>query len=109
MKRTPHIVSKKTRAGIVWYVYAWRGGPQVYRSDGPKRPRIDADIMRRIVAEDEADNSPDPTTLLAVIREWRRSPEWAQLADTTKKTWGSALNRIEERWGDAPLAVFDDR
>lgn len=65
--------------------------------------------MRRIVAEDEADNSPDPTTLLAVIREWRRSPEWAQLADTTKKTWGSALNRIEERWGDAPLAVFDDR
>jgi len=109
LKRTPHIVSKKTRAGIVWYVYAWRGGPQVHRSEGAKRPRIDTDIARRIAAADEADNSPDPTTLLAVIRDWRHSPEWAHLADTTKKTWGSALDRIEEKWGDVPLAIFDDR
>jgi integrase len=30
------------------------------------------------------------------------------LSENTKKTWGSALSRIEEKWGDLPIAVFND-
>lgn len=49
------------------------------------------------------------------MREWRSgnpdrpsSPEWDRLADTTKKVWGNALDVIEAKWGDVPLAVFND-
>lgn len=49
------------------------------------------------------------------MRQWRSldperpsSPEWERLAANTKKTWGSALDAIERKWGDAPLSVFND-
>ena len=109
MKAAPHIVRKKLRNGIAWYVYAWRGGPQVFRSDGPKKPKIDAKIMRLIVEAIDADRSPDPDKLASLIAAWRKSPEWAVLAENTKKTWGSALAHIETKWEHVPLAVFDDR
>lgn len=53
--------------------------------------------------------------LQSLIRLWRSqnperpsSPEWNKLAATTKKTWGAALDAIEAKWGEVPLAVFND-
>lgn len=115
MKSSPHIVRKRLSSGIAWYVYAWRGGPQVHRSEGPKKPRLNADLMKKIVAAEEAAPAAQSNTLRTLIRQWRScdpnrrsSPEWEDLADSTKRTWGSALDRIEEKWGDVPLAVFND-
>ena len=87
----------------------------VHRHLGPKRPKLTAEILRLVSAAwDERKDQPDDT-LRSLIRAWRSenpdrqsSPEWEALARSTKKTWGSALNVIEERWGDVPLAVFDD-
>lgn len=110
-----HFVRKKLSAGIAWYVYAWRGGPQVLRSDGPARPRLTPAVLRKIVLAHEENDAPDETVFRALIRAWRSqdparpsSPEWANLAPSTKRTWGSALDRIEERWGDVPLKLFND-
>lgn len=64
--------------------------------------------MRRIVAATDADRSPTPDQLSSLISAWQKSPEWAALSPNTQKTWGSALNRIETKWGEVPLAVFDD-
>lgn len=82
---------------------------------GAARPRLSSDTLKAIVAAREADRSADPTTLLSLIREWRSqdparpsSPEWTALAASTKKTWGSALDRIEEKWGATPLVVWND-
>lgn len=115
MSDTPHVVRKRLASRIAWYVYAWRGGPQVHRSEGPQKPKLTTAIMKAVVAAQEARVAPDPATLRSLIRLWRSenpnrlsSPEWDKLAATTKKTWGSALDRIEERWGDAPLALFND-
>lgn len=110
-----HFVRKKLSTGFAWYVYAWRGGPQVFKSDGPTKPKLTPDIMRTIVAAHEQRAAPDETTLRSLIRAWRShdpnrpsSPEWDRLAKNTKKTWSSALDRIEDKWGGVPLSIFND-
>jgi integrase len=112
-----HVV-RAARKGkpIRWYVYAWRGGPCVMQTTGASRPRLNGDVLKAITAAREAERAPDPTTLLSLIRQWRSqdparpsSPEWSALSASTKKTWGSALDRIEEKWGETPLAVWNDR
>ncbi|MCW3837085.1 tyrosine-type recombinase/integrase [Sphingomonas canadensis] len=114
-----HVVPKKLASGLVWYVYAWRGGPQVARIDGPAKPKkLSPDILNKIAeaqAERQASATKEAATLRSLIRLWRSenpnrpsSPEWHRLAATTKKTWGAALDAIEAKWGDVPLTVFSD-
>ena len=108
---------RSARAGrpIRWYVYAWRGGPQVYRSEERRKPRLTHDVIRAIADALDARAPKEPDNLRSVMRDWRSanpdrpsSPEWDRLADTTKKVWGNALDLIEAKWGDVPLAVFND-
>lgn len=116
MIRGVHFV-RVSRAGkpTRWYVYAWRGGPVVLKTTGPTRPRLGRAEVGLIKDALDGLRSVDPTTLLSLIRQWRSedparksSPEWEALAAGTKKTWGSALNLIEEKWGSTPLAVWND-
>lgn len=114
-----HFVSKRlAKGGTRWYVYAWRGGPKVMSADCRRQPKLTGDALdaiNRALQTREMERAPNPNTLLSLIRMWRSehpdrasSPEWERLAANTKKTWGSALNKIEEKWGSVPLAVFDD-
>lgn len=110
-----HFVRKRNRGGIAWYVYAWRGGPQVLKSDGPIKPRLSTATLKAIVEAQERRTARNDHVLRALIRMWRSgdanrpsSPQWSALAETTKKVWGSALDRIEDKWGDVPLSVFND-
>jgi integrase len=91
-----------------WYFYAWRGGPQIRSGIGATPPRLTEDDLSKIIAAKEAERAPDPTTLMTAIRGWRTSPEWAALSAGTKKTWGSALRLIEDKWGKTPLVVWND-
>ncbi|MEA1015152.1 tyrosine-type recombinase/integrase [Sphingosinicella sp. LY1275] len=100
---------------IRWYVYAWRGGPCILKTTGPAKPRLGHQELRAIQAALETARLPDPTTLRSLVHAWRSedpnrpsSPEWERLSAGTKQTWGFALNRIEEKWGDTPLAVWND-
>ena len=111
-----HFVRKKAPGKrITWYVYAWRGGPQVARRESVARPKLTTAELRAVAQARESATRPDPRTLLSLIREWRSenpsrpsSPEWSALAVGTKKTWGSQLNAIEERWGQTPLSLWSD-
>ena len=113
-----HIVRKQLREGIAWYVYAWRGGPKVHKFVNPKRPRLTPEVIGKIAAAWEARKEQEEQagqTLRSLIREWRSmsparpsSPEWTALATNTKRTWGSTLDMIDTKWGDVPLAVFND-
>ena len=100
-----------------WYIYAWRGGPLVATRDGKARPRLSPDEVRQVLAahEQHKDMKLNDKTLLSLIRTWRShspdrssSPEWERLSPGTKKTWGSALDLIEARWGKTPLSVWND-
>ncbi|WP_301750462.1 tyrosine-type recombinase/integrase [uncultured Erythrobacter sp.] len=103
-----HYVPKKTKAGVVWHVYAWRGGPSVARREGGRKPLLTAAELKLAIAAIEQANAPEQTSLNSLIREWEQSPEWKALGEGTKKTWGSQLKQITRRWGDKPLNVWND-
>jgi integrase len=92
----------------VWYVYAWRGGPQIARREGVRRPILTAKEAQAATDAVQQLGKPDPRLLLSLIREWETSPEWKGLAPGTRKTWGSQLRAIEARWGEKPISVWND-
>ncbi len=115
MKGVHYVRGKLASGQRCWYVYAWRGGPQIAKSTAKQRPLLGQAEVHAILAAREAIRAPDPSTLLSLIRTWRSldpnrpsSPEWERLSPGTKKTWGSALDRIEEKWSETPLAVWND-
>ena len=94
---------------VLWYVYAWRGGPAILRKEGGTRPVIDdAALVKLAAARAERARAPDETMGWLAER-WRKSPEWRSMADSTRMQWGYKLAAIVNEFGDAPLAAVDDQ
>lgn len=91
-----------------WYIYAWRNGPQIRSGVGWSVPQLTDEDIANILAVRQGEQRPDPTVLQSLIHSWRVSPDWAALSDGTRKTWGSALVLIEQKWGNTPLAIWND-
>jgi integrase len=99
---------RKGRA-VRYYVYAWRGGPQIMAVESPTRPKLTKDALEKLGVAHSRASSPPPNTLLSLIREWRpNSPEWKDLSDGTRRVWGYQLDAIEAKWGKTPLSVWSD-
>lgn len=102
-----HLVSKRTKAGKRWYVYAWRGGPQIAVLDGDKpvvtREILDAQYKAR---QDSFGQATD--TIDALIVDYQANPKYEKLRDSTKKDYRLWLNRLSERFGDTPMEAFTD-
>lgn len=108
-----HVVKKHRKHGSpVWYVYAYRGGPQIHRQEGRSKPKLTEQLVRGWLAAADERVKPikrQPETLGDLIDLWYpSSPEWKSLAANTRKTWGSALKSIEAKWRRTPLTVWND-
>lgn len=105
-----HFVARRAPGQPVrWYVYAWRGGPQIMAATGAAKPALDAAALAAYqLAHQQARHRP-ADTLSGLATSWRSSAAWAALAPATRTSWGLALATIEARFGTAPLEVFDDR
>lgn len=104
-----HVVPSRTKAGKVFYVYAWRGGPLIHKALHSK-PVIDmALIAKANAARLNATTTKHFDTLEEIITDYRASPEFNGLRDSTKRDYRLWLDRISEKFGDAPLEVFEDR
>lgn len=103
-----HIVSKKTRTGTRWHVYAWRGGPSVLVADGAK-PVIGPELLAKALALRDGRQGRHTGTLEEIISGYRDAPEFGLLAPTTQRDYRMWLDRISERFGEAALAAFEDR
>ena len=102
-----HVTKKRLTTGVRWYVYAWRGGPCVYQCDGVK-PTISKEIIADAAeARREARSAPE-SVLTRLISDYRGSPEFARLADSTQRDYRRSLDRIADKFGDVPLEVFND-
>ena len=104
-----HFVRRKRRGRpLIWYVYAWRGGPRILHVESPSKPKLTAQALQAL-AQAREDQQVSNETLASLARDWRyRSPEWAAFAASTQKTWGSQLSAIEDKWGTTPLSLWND-
>lgn len=107
-----HIVCKRRRAGksLVWYVYAWRGGPMIQKSEGA-RPKVTSALTDLAAEARRIGREPSGETIAKLISDYRAptTPEWAKLAASTKANYATWLDRIREKFGKAPLSAFEDR
>ena len=112
-----HFVRSVRRGKPVrWYVYAWRGGPCIMKADSPVKPRLTREAVAALDQAVADDRAVKPDTVAGLIRRYRGnpadketwSPEWAALAESTRETWGYALNSIELRWGRTVLGAWSD-
>lgn len=105
-----HIVSKKKPGKPTkHYVYAWRGGPLIHKTEGGPKPTLGPEQLaayQAALAERTAPTADGTLSALATI--WRASPEWGRMAESTRKIWGPKLAQIEDKWGKVPLSVFND-
>lgn len=95
---------KRTRC----YVYAYKGGPRIMVHEGSRKPKLDAAASDKLAQALRDREALDQSTFLSVIRAWETSPEWTAMAAGTRKTWGRHLALIEEKWGAAPITVWND-
>lgn len=98
------------RIGRIWYVYAWRGGPRIMRAEGA-RPKRTAELMDRAAeARREHHRAVGGDTIAGLIMAYKspETAEWSRLSASTKATWTTWLDRIREKFGSAPLAVFNN-
>lgn len=88
----------------VTYWYAWKGGP---RLDGqPGTPEFVASFNRAVAAR----KTPKRDNLASLVGQFRSSPEFARMADSTQAEWGRWLARIEiATIGSLPIAALNDR
>lgn len=102
-----HIVAKRKRGLVRYYVYAWRGGPQIHAQDDV-RPAITMQLVAKAQAARDQARGIDPDTLEALITEYRASPDFTRLAPSTQRDYRLWLDRISAKFGDAPIDAFDD-
>lgn len=105
-----HIVTKRpTKGPITYYVYAWRGGPQILKKEGGAKPAITKELtdaaaeLRREKPEASAD------TIAALIELYTGSAEWKRLSPSARTDYGTWHKRITDEFGSTPLKVFADR
>lgn len=112
------IASRRPGKPVVWYVYAFRGGPMILKHTGPRKPRLGPTEHAAIAAALADLTAIDPRSTRAVLRAWcpidpardatEAAPEWRALSDNTKRVWRPHVDVIEDRWGKFPVTVFDD-
>jgi integrase len=110
-----HLVRRKLLGSPTrWYLYAWRGGPQIAVFVGDRRPKLTLEHLKAITEAAENANAPTPNTFLSVCRQIRslnptirpHSAEWADLSEGTRRVWGYQLDAIEQKWGKTPISVW---
>ena len=104
-----YVRAKRPGKAITWYVYAWRGGPRIMRSEGPKKPKLSREALGHFERAVEDTTAGRRDTLGGLIREWHgTSPEWRALAPGTQKVWNVQLAVIDDKWGPTPLTLWND-
>jgi integrase len=91
----------KAKAKGRTYYYAWRGGPRLRGEPGS--PEFHQSYNEAI----ESRRTPEPGRFRSLIVLYRASPDYAKLAESTRKEWSPWLDRISDYFGDLRFVQFD--
>jgi integrase len=91
----------KTKAKGSTYYYAWRGGPRLRGEPGS--PQFVLSYNEAI----ENRRTPEPGRFKSLVVLYRRSSDYAKLADSTRQNWSPWLDRICQHFGELRTAQFD--
>lgn len=104
-----HIVGFKRKEKLpLWYVYAYRGGPRIYSCEG-QRPVISQAMIKDAVEARKQRPVSHEHIFERLILDYKSSPEFNSLRDRTQKDYRIELDKLSTRWGNVPVAVFEDR
>jgi len=97
-------VSKRLADGSrVTYYYAWKGGPRLPGKPGD--PEFVAAYNEAV-----AQKAKQPSgTLQAILNAYQESPKFTDLAERTRKDYTKHIRKIEDEFGDFPIAALPDR
>lgn len=105
-----HIVRKR-RLGRpdLWYVYAWRGGPQIHSCEGAK-PKTTAALTDLAAEQRRKLRLPaEDSTLKAQMALFKASPDFTRNAASTQANYRTWLDRIDTEFGDTTLRMWLSR
>jgi integrase len=102
-----HPVCKRLKDGKRWYIYAWRGGPQIGTQDG-ERAVITPQLLQAAEEARKAVRGPSANTMRWVIEGYKESPQYLRTAKATKKDYIKCLERIEAEFGGFDISLFED-
>jgi integrase len=89
--------------GEVVYHYAWRGGPRLKGEPGSP------EFLEQYLATHRAHREPKAAeTLKSVIISYKESAAFTRLRDRTKRDYSKQIVKVENAFGDLPLAALDD-
>jgi integrase len=91
----------KVRAKGRTYYYAWRGGPRLKGSPGS--PEFIASFQEATAPLAGRDKAKFATWVTL----YKGSPEFGELADSTKRLWGPWLDKIRDHFGALSIRQFD--
>jgi integrase len=101
----------RVAAGFAEYWYAWRGGPRILNvvatSERLRDIQVQAkapDAVHSYAAAHADRRLPEKETIAQLVRDWKASPAFANLAERTRKDLARHLVVIEHDLGKGPIA-----
>src|SRR5690242_8871194 len=97
-------VKKKLADGSVKiFYYAWKSGPALRGEPGsPEFVASYNEAVARKVVQPSG-------TLLSLLQKYQASPDFTDLADSTRRSYIGLIKRIEKKFSDFPLSALTDR
>lgn len=95
----------------VYYYWAWKGGPQIWRGDQLPLEIPDdhpAAVGYRNALKDAKPGRADGF-VAGLIAEFRESSDFLGMADSTRYQWTRWLDRIDDEFGELELEGLDER
>ena len=93
-------VARVRAKGLIYY-YAWRGGPPLRGEPGS--PEFVASYNEAI----DQHRAPDKFRFRGVVADYKNSPSYRELAESTRAQWGKWLDRIADHFGELRIMQFD--
>jgi integrase len=88
---------------FVIYYYAWKGGPTL--PGAPGSPEF-VDAYNQAIAQR---TQPPQGVLLSILQSYQASPDFQDLAHSTRRSYVPLIKRIEKAFADFPLTALTDR